>query len=112
GNHNAGDVEFGKDGYLYIAVGDGGCDYAGESGCAGSNDASRDQQTLTGKVLRITADGGIPPTNPFQGAGTARCNVTGGTVAGNRCQETFAWGFRNPFRMAFNPNATGTVFRI
>src|SRR6185295_8062994 len=111
GNHNAGDVQFGKDGYLYITVGDGGCDYAG-GGCAGSNDASRDQQTLTGKVLRITKDGGIPPDNPFQGAGTARCNVTGRTTAGNKCQETYSWGHRNPFRLAFDPNAAGTRFFI
>jgi glucose/arabinose dehydrogenase len=112
GNHNGGDVQFGKDGHLYIAVGDGGCDYNGDSGCAGSNNASRDEHTLTGKILRITASGGIPADNPFQGAGTARCNVTGGTTPGNRCQETFAWGLRNPFRMAFDPNAPGTVFRI
>ena len=112
GNHNGGDVQFGKDGYLYIAVGDGGCDYNNDSGCAGSNDASRDEHTLTGKILRITSSGGIPADNPFQGAGTARCNVTGGTTPGNRCQETYGWGLRNPFRMAFDPNAPGTVFRI
>ena len=112
GNHNAGDVEFGKDGYLYITIGDGGCDYAGDSGCQGSNDASRDQQTLTGKVLRITKDGGIPPDNPFQGAGTARCNVTGGTTAGNKCQEIFSWGHRNPFRLGFDPNPAGTRFFV
>lgn len=111
GNHNAGDVHFGKDGYLYISIGDGGCDYAG-GGCAGSNDAARDQHVLTGKILRITRDGGIPPTNPFQGAGTARCNVTGMTTAGNKCQETFAWGLRNPFRFAMDPNAAGTRFFI
>jgi len=107
GNHNGGDVQFGKDGYLYISIGDGGCDYAG-GGCAGSNDASRDQHVLTGKILRVTTTGGIPPTNPFQGAGTARCNVTGSTTAGNRCQETFAWGLRNPFRMAVDPNSAVT----
>jgi glucose/arabinose dehydrogenase len=107
GNHNAGDLHIGKDGYLYISIGDGGCDYAG-GGCGGSNDASRDQHELTGKILRITLDGGIPPDNPFQGAGTARCNVTGGTTAGTKCQETFAWGFRNPFRFAMDPNAAGT----
>ncbi len=107
GNHNAGDLLFGKDGFLYATIGDGGCDYAG-GGCAGQNDGSRDQQELTGKLLRITEDGGIPASNPFQGAGTARCNVTGGTTAGNKCQETYAWGFRNPFRFAADPNDPGT----
>jgi PKD repeat protein len=111
GNHNAGDVAFGKDGYLYITIGDGGCDYAG-GGCAGTNDAARDEHVLTGKLLRIAVnpDGttSIPPTNPFTGPGTARCNVTGSTTPGNRCQETFAWGLRNPFRFATDPNAAAT----
>jgi glucose/arabinose dehydrogenase len=109
GNHNAGDVQIGKDGNLYISIGDGGCDYANDSGCAGSNDASRDQQTLTGKILRITLDGNIPSGNPFTGAGTERCNMNGtATIPSNKCQETFAWGFRNPFRFAMDPNAVGT----
>jgi glucose/arabinose dehydrogenase/chitodextrinase len=112
GNHNAGDLSFGKDGYLYITVGDGGCDYKGDSGCAGANDASRDQHVLLGKVLRITSDGGIPSTNPYTGTSSARCNVTGRTDPGKNCQETFAWGLRNPFRFAFDPNATGTRFFI
>ena len=54
GNHNGGDLRFGNDGFLYVSVGDGGCDYAGNSGCAGQNDASRDQHVLVGKILRIT----------------------------------------------------------
>jgi glucose/arabinose dehydrogenase/PKD repeat protein len=111
GNHNAGDVQFGKDGTLYVSVGDGGCDYAG-GGCAGSNDAARDQHSLVGKILRITKTGGIPPDNPFLGAGTADCRATGGTTAGNKCRETFAWGLRNPFRIAFDSNAAGTRFFI
>ncbi len=111
GNHNGGDLQFGKDGNLYVTVGDGGCDYAG-GGCAGSNDAARDQHVLTGKVLRITPDGGIPPGNPFQGSDSARCAVTGRTDPGKKCQETFAGGLRNPFRFAFDPNATGTRFYI
>lgn len=106
GNHNAGDLHFGRDGYLYVTIGDGGCDYD-DSGCGGDNDASRDQNLLLGKLLRITSTGGIPPTNPFQGAGTARCN-TGAAAAGMKCQETFAWGFRNPFRFTMDPNAAGT----
>ena len=112
GIHNAGDLHFGNDGLLYISVGDGGCDYLGDSGCGGANDASRDQNVLLGKILRITATGAIPASNPFQGAGTARCNVTGRTSAGLKCQETFAWGLRNPFRIAFDPNTTATRFFI
>lgn len=112
GNHNGGDLHFGGDGLLYISVGDAGCDYAGNSGCAGANDAARDRHVLLGKILRITRDGAIPPGNPFQGAGTGRCNVTGSTTPANWCQETFASGLRNPFRIAFDPNASGTRFFI
>ncbi len=43
GNHNAGDVHFGKDGYLYISIGEGGI-----------SSAARNQHVLTGKILRIT----------------------------------------------------------
>ena len=110
GNHNGGDLQFGKDGMLYVSVGDGGCDYAG-GGCAGSNDAARDRHTLLGKVLRIDRNGGVPGDNPFTGPGTARCNA-GNAPSGQICQETFAWGLRNPFRMAFDPNAAGTRFYI
>ncbi len=106
GNHNGGDLHFGADGYLYISVGDGGADYAGDSGGAGANDATRDRFILLGKILRITRDGGIPADNPFQGAGTARCNADGRTAATNICQETFAWGLRNPFRFAFRPGSS------
>ncbi len=105
--HIGADLQFGKDGFLYVSTGDGGCDWQG-GGCLGANDASRDQNVLLGKVLRITRDGAIPASNPFQGAGTARCNVTGRTTAGNKCQETYAWGLRNAYRLAPDPNAAGT----
>jgi glucose/arabinose dehydrogenase len=112
GNHNSGDLGFGKDGHLYVTVGDGNCDYKGDSGCAGANDASRDRHVLLGKVLRVTRDGGIPATNPYQGTTSARCNLAGRTDPGKNCRETFAWGLRNPFRFAFDPNAAGTRFFV
>ena len=112
-NHNAGDVHFGKDGFLYVSIGDGGTDYSGTSpGSAGSNDAARDKHVLTGKILRITRDGGIPAGNPFVAGGTRRCNVTGATTVAQHCEETFAWGLRNPFRFAMDPNASATRFYI
>lgn len=112
-NHNAGDVHFGRDGLLYVSIGDGGTDYNGASpGSGGGNDASRDKHVLTGKILRVTRTGGVPPGNPFTGVGTGVCAVTGATTAGNHCQETFAWGLRNPFRFTMDSNATGTRFFI
>jgi glucose/arabinose dehydrogenase len=112
GNHNAGDLHVGKDGYLYVSVGDGGCDYAEPERCQYENDASRDRHVLLGKVLRITPEGGIPPDNPFIGPNSRRCNVTGRTARGNNCRETFARGFRNPFRMAFDPDTSLTTTRF
>jgi glucose/arabinose dehydrogenase len=113
GNHNAGDLHFGKDDYLYISVGDGGCDYAEPTMCGPRNDAARDQNILLGKILRVTRGGGIPASNPYIDPETsARCNVAGRTEAGKRCRETFTEGLRNPFRIAFDPDARGTSFFI
>ncbi|NJM07901.1 PKD domain-containing protein [Candidatus Gracilibacteria bacterium] len=41
-----------------------------------------------------------------------RCADDGVTAADQHCQETFAWGLRNPFRIAMDPNASGTRFFI
>lgn len=112
GNHNAGDVKIGRDGNLYVTIGDGGCDYAGDSGCQDANDAARDMNVLAGKVLRITRQGDIPRSNPFTGGGTARCGRTGRTTPGTICREIFATGLRNPFRMGFDPNGRATRFFV
>ena len=97
--HNGGDLHFGKDGYLYVSVGDGTL-------------GGRDPSVLLGKILRVTSDGGIPADNPFLGADRARCHGTGRPDPGEVCQETYSLGLRNPFRIAFDPNASGTRFYI
>ncbi len=101
GQHNGGDLAFGRDGYLYVSVGDGG-----------RPETARQPHALNGKILRIAPDGTIPPTNPYQGLNSVACAASGGTTEGYICGEIYASGLRNPFRFAFDPNAVGTRFFI
>lgn len=104
-NHNGGEIAFGPDGYLYIAVGDGG---------SGSDPHNYGQNTarMLGKFLRIevwnvgwpTPGYLIPPSNPF--AGNPKC---GAGANGAACPEIFAWGFRNPWRFSFDAE-TGALW--
>jgi glucose/arabinose dehydrogenase len=85
-NHNGGMLEFGRDGDLYISVGDGDSGVNVPPGYY-----SQDLGSLLGKILRIDphpANGQpytIPAGNPFA------------TTAGAR-PEIWAYGFRNPWR--------------
>ncbi|MBQ0850787.1 PQQ-dependent sugar dehydrogenase [Streptomyces sp. BH-SS-21] len=85
-NHNGGDIKFGPDGYLYIALGDGGS--GGDPHKNGQN-----LDTLLGKLLRIDPKGGepyaIPPDNPFVDDPNAK-------------DEIWAYGLRNPWRFSFD----------
>ena len=92
-NHNGGMIEFGSDGFLYIAIGDGG------SGGDPQNRAQNDA-VLFGKLLRIDVDTrtgtkqyGIPPTNPF---------ATSADGAADPRPEVWNKGLRNPFRFSFD----------
>lgn len=98
-NHNGGMIDFGLDGYLYIGMGDGGS--ANDPGNRAQN-----RSQLLGKILRIDPNSAsppyaIPPTNPFTGANTARCD-NGSTTSGSTCQEIWAIGMRNPWRWSFD----------
>ena len=102
--HNGGALAFGPDGHLYVGLGDGGASHGiGKSvlweafnvpAAALAWDAlAQDTESLFGKILRIDVDRGfpgyaIPRDNPFAGGGGRR--------------EVYAWGFRNPFRIAFD----------
>ncbi len=120
-NHNGGDLHFGPDGYLYVALGDEG----------GGNDQYRNGQVITGDffagILRLDVDareGSLPPNphpaneaflgnyripadNPFVGAS----EFLGQPIsdASRVRTEFFAVGLRNPWRMSFDP-ATGDLW--
>jgi glucose/arabinose dehydrogenase len=115
GNHNAGDLHFGKDGNLYVSVGDGGCNLRRPNMCQYDNAAARYRNVLLGKVLRVEPDGDVPPDNPYAtDPDSAPCaeEEDGQIAPGDTCQEIFALGFRNPFRFAVDPDAPGTVLRV
>jgi glucose/arabinose dehydrogenase len=57
GNHNGGRIAFGPDGMLYATVGD-----------ASHPELAQDRASLNGKILRMTAAGGVPDDNPFAGS--------------------------------------------
>ena len=110
-NHNGGDLHFGANQLLYVSVGDGGCVIDDDTRCGPNNTNSRRLDIPNGKILRVTRDGGVPPTNPYVGApGARRCTRPAGPQPGSGpCTETFASGFRNPFRFARLPG-TNTFY--
>jgi glucose/arabinose dehydrogenase len=95
-NHNGGAIQFGQDGLLYIATGDGG------SGGDPQNNA-QNLKSYLGKILRVNVDAtdkrnyGIPSDNPY--------------AANNEgfLPEIYASGLRNPWRISFD-TGTGRLF--
>ena len=91
--HLGGAIRFGADGMIYLGIGEGG-----------NPDAAQALDTLPGKIIRIDARGAtpqqpyrIPPDNPFADSPSAR-------------PEIWAYGLRNPWRMAFNPKSPANLF--
>jgi len=94
--HKAGMLEFGPDGFFYIAVGDGGPNRDPDARAQNLND-------LHGKILRIDvdhADGSQPYSSPVD-------NPFFGSEPGR--DEIWAYGLRNPWRFSFD-HATGELY--
>lgn len=103
-NHDAGQLAFGPDNFLYISLGDGGrANDVALGHCRVSGNA-QDTTNALGSVLRVDVDEsdsfngqyGIPVDNPF---------VADGTVP----SEMWAYGLRNPWRFSFD-RGTGRLF--
>lgn len=87
-NHNGGCLRFGRDGYLYIATGDGGFSVFP----ADPYNNAQNPQSLLGKMLRINVDGlpySVPFDNPYYFNPLYR-------------PEIWAMGLRNPWRFSFD----------
>ncbi|MBI3466033.1 MAG: PQQ-dependent sugar dehydrogenase, partial [Planctomycetes bacterium] len=104
GGHNGGDLHFGPDRMLYISTGD-----AAAPNPPDPLNTGQDISDLLSSILRIDVDHpgepkgvsprvnyAVPKDNPFVGMKGAR-------------PEVWAYGFRNPWRMSFDPQ-TGALF--
>jgi glucose/arabinose dehydrogenase len=98
-NHKAGWIDFGEDGYLYIATGDGGG--GGDPGNNGQN-----INTLLGKMLRIDVSADAFPGDPDRFYTVPIDNPFVGQTGED---EIWALGLRNPFRNGFD-RGLGTLF--
>ncbi len=105
GNHNGGMIGFGPDGYLYISLGDGG-------GADDGFQTGRDPSVILAKILRIDPEPDGTPDMPTACDGS--CDMPGPfdyTIPAdnpfvgdeNFAPETYAWGFRNPWRFSWDP---------
>ena len=87
-NHNGGQLAFGRDGFLYVGMGDGGS--GGDPG-----NRAQDPAQLLGKILRIDVETGrpykytVPASNPY-------------VVRPGFRPEIWALGVRNPWRFSFD----------
>ena len=98
GGHNAGCLKFGKDGFLYIATGDGSGPNPPDGRTTG-----QDITDLLGAILRIDVDHptaarrySVPADNPFVDRDGAR-------------PEIWAYGLRNPWKFGVDAQ-TGEIF--
>lgn len=110
-NHNGGTITFGHDGYLYLALGDGG--NANDVGASHIEPGGNAQNLSTplGKMLRVdplnpALTAGSP--NPMSGNGQYRIPADNPFQGAGQVGEVYAYGFRNPYRFSVD-RANGQI---
>ncbi|MCH7813175.1 MAG: PQQ-dependent sugar dehydrogenase [Planctomycetes bacterium] len=107
-NHNGGWIGFSpNDGYLYVALGDGGGggddDFGHTPGVGNGQDTTNN---LLGKMLRIDVNGDDFPADPNRDYAIPGDNPFVGLTGDD---EIWAFGLRNPWRNAFD-RETGDLY--
>ncbi len=92
GNHNGGWIDFGPDGYLYAALGDGGSAFDPQGN-------GQNMDSLLGKILRLDVHGDDFPADASRNYAVPLDNPFVGTAGAD---EIFALGLRNPWRDSFD----------
>lgn len=88
GGHYGSRIDFDKNGYLFVSVGEGG---TGSYGGAGSSNLNaQNVNTNWGKIHRLFANGDIPSNNPVLGSTGVATSV-------------YSYGHRNPQGLIVNP---------
>jgi glucose/arabinose dehydrogenase len=105
-NHDGGMVDFGRDGYLYISLGDGGAgdDVADGHGATGNG---QNINTVHGSILRIDPLDPMTTTGSLDAIGLNgqyRVPADNPFVGVDGVDEIYAYGFRNPWRFSFHPD--------
>jgi glucose/arabinose dehydrogenase len=91
--HVADDIEMAADGTIFLSIGD-----SAQNGGSPLSLRAQNLDSMSGKVLRINPDGTAPMDNPFWNGD-----------ANHSRSKVFAYGFRNPFRIAALPGTSSAL---
>lgn len=106
-NHHAGWMDFGPEGYLYAAIGDGGGGNDLGPGHSEETGNAQDLSNLLGKIIRIDVRSDDFPDDPLRNYSVPLDNPF--VEQEGAAPEIWVYGLRNPWRNSFDPE-TGDLY--